>query len=88
MLFKHLYGTLKREYKLSRSIDMDTPMSLYSQAEAEIQADAVEPGQKVLIIDDLLATGGVYGCNSFSIHSVNKSVVFFFSFFHKNHQSR
>lgn len=29
-----------------------------SQAEAEIQADAVEVGQKVLIIDDLLATGG------------------------------
>uniref|UniRef100_A0A8B9GQ37 adenine phosphoribosyltransferase n=1 Tax=Astyanax mexicanus TaxID=7994 RepID=A0A8B9GQ37_ASTMX len=30
----------------------------YGKAEAEIQADAVAPGQKVLIIDDLLATGG------------------------------
>ncbi|KAM9493371.1 adenine phosphoribosyltransferase [Clarias gariepinus] len=30
----------------------------YGTAEAEIQADAVEVGQKVLIIDDLLATGG------------------------------
>lgn len=28
------------------------------QAEAEIQEDAVVPGQKVVIIDDLLATGG------------------------------
>lgn len=28
------------------------------QAEAEIQNDAVAPGQKVLVIDDLLATGG------------------------------
>lgn len=31
---------------------------LLFQAEAEIQKDAVAPGQKVLIIDDLLATGG------------------------------
>ncbi|XP_059215837.1 adenine phosphoribosyltransferase isoform X2 [Centropristis striata] len=30
----------------------------YSTAEAEVQQDAVSPGQKVLIIDDLLATGG------------------------------
>ncbi|MEQ2293441.1 hypothetical protein AMECASPLE_033412 [Ameca splendens] len=30
----------------------------YGAAEAEIQDDAVAPGQKVLIIDDLLATGG------------------------------
>ncbi|XP_030011916.1 adenine phosphoribosyltransferase [Sphaeramia orbicularis] len=30
----------------------------YGKAEAEIQEDAVIPGQKVLLIDDLLATGG------------------------------
>ncbi|XP_060942803.1 adenine phosphoribosyltransferase [Limanda limanda] len=30
----------------------------YGKAEAEVQEDAVAPGQKVLIIDDLLATGG------------------------------
>uniref|UniRef100_A0A3Q0SKE6 Adenine phosphoribosyltransferase n=1 Tax=Amphilophus citrinellus TaxID=61819 RepID=A0A3Q0SKE6_AMPCI len=30
----------------------------YGKAEAEMQADAVAPGQKVLLIDDLLATGG------------------------------
>ncbi|XP_060896544.1 adenine phosphoribosyltransferase [Labrus mixtus] len=30
----------------------------YGKAEAEIQDDAVAPGQKVLLIDDLLATGG------------------------------
>lgn len=34
---------------------------LLFQAEAEIQKDAVAPGQKVLIIDDLLATGGENG---------------------------
>jgi len=30
----------------------------YGRAEAEIQDDSVAPGQKVLLIDDLLATGG------------------------------
>ncbi|XP_068597317.1 adenine phosphoribosyltransferase [Brachionichthys hirsutus] len=30
----------------------------YGKAEAEVQEDAVAPGQKVLLIDDLLATGG------------------------------
>ncbi|XP_068183407.1 adenine phosphoribosyltransferase [Antennarius striatus] len=30
----------------------------YGKAEAEIQEDAIAPGQKVLLIDDLLATGG------------------------------
>uniref|UniRef100_A0A8D0GNZ3 Adenine phosphoribosyltransferase n=1 Tax=Sphenodon punctatus TaxID=8508 RepID=A0A8D0GNZ3_SPHPU len=30
----------------------------YGTAELEVQSDAVEPGQKVILIDDLLATGG------------------------------
>ncbi|XP_068941660.1 adenine phosphoribosyltransferase isoform X2 [Petaurus breviceps papuanus] len=29
----------------------------YGQAELEIQKDAIEPGQKVVIVDDLMATG-------------------------------
>lgn len=32
--------------------------TLFPQAEAEIQEDAVAPGQRVLLVDDLLATGG------------------------------
>ncbi|XP_032086771.1 adenine phosphoribosyltransferase [Thamnophis elegans] len=30
----------------------------YGKAELEVQKDIVEPGQKVIIVDDLLATGG------------------------------
>ena len=30
----------------------------YGQAEIEIHADAIKPGQKAVVIDDLLATGG------------------------------
>jgi len=31
----------------------------YGEAVLEIHADAIRPGQRVLIVDDLLATGGL-----------------------------
>ena len=39
--------TLSEEYKLE-----------YGEAIVEIHHDAIEPGEKVLVVDDLLATGG------------------------------
>ena len=45
-------GKLPRE-TISRKYDLE-----YGQAEIEIHRDAVQPGQKVLIVDDLIATGG------------------------------
>lgn len=39
----------------TESVDYDLE---YGQATLEIHIDAVKPGQKVLIVDDLLATGG------------------------------
>lgn len=41
------YKTLQGEYKLEYGTDV-----------LEIHVDAVKPGQKVLVLDDLLATGG------------------------------
>ena len=40
-------ATISHEYQLEYGSDI-----------VEIQADAIEPGQKVVILDDLLATGG------------------------------
>src|SRR5699024_5987480 len=40
-------------HKLSQSYDLE-----YGKAEVEIHTDALIPGQKVMIHDDLLATGG------------------------------
>ena len=45
-------GKLPRE-TISRKYDLE-----YGQAEVEIHKDAVRPGQKVVIVDDLIATGG------------------------------
>lgn len=45
-------GKLPRE-TVSRKYDLE-----YGQAEVEIHRDAVQPGQKVVIVDDLIATGG------------------------------
>ena len=33
-------------------------MTRYGTAEIEIHKDAIRPGQKVVIVDDLIATGG------------------------------
>ena len=40
-------ATLRREYALE-----------YGETALEIHTDAIEPGQKVLVVDDVLATGG------------------------------
>ena len=45
-------GKLPRR-TVSRKYDLE-----YGQAEIEIHVDAVKPGQKVVIVDDLIATGG------------------------------
>ena len=45
-------GKLPRE-PVSQKYDLE-----YGQAEVEIHKDAVKPGQKVVIVDDLIATGG------------------------------
>lgn len=45
-------GKLPRE-TISESYDLE-----YGTAELEMHADAIKPGQRVIIIDDLIATGG------------------------------
>ena len=45
-------GKLPRE-TISQKYDLE-----YGQAEIEIHKDAIQPGQKVVLVDDLMATGG------------------------------
>ena len=48
-------GKLPRE-TVSEKYDLE-----YGQAEIEIHKDAIQPGQKVVVVDDLIATGGSAG---------------------------
>jgi len=47
----------------------------YGTDTIEIQADAVEPGQRVVVLDDLLATGGTMAAASALFKSVGAEVV-------------
>jgi adenine phosphoribosyltransferase len=46
----------------------------YGQDRIEIQADAVEPGARVVIVDDLLATGGTMGAGIELLRKVGAEV--------------
>jgi adenine phosphoribosyltransferase len=47
----------------------------YGQDTIEIQSDAIEPGQRVVILDDLLATGGTLSAAIRLIEKVGGKVV-------------
>ncbi|MBU6448814.1 MAG: adenine phosphoribosyltransferase [Rhodospirillales bacterium] len=47
----------------------------YGSDRVEIQADAVEPGARVVVVDDLLATGGTMGAGIKLLQNVGAEVV-------------
>jgi len=47
----------------------------YGTATLEMHVDAVRPGQRVLLIDDLLATGGTAGASAALIETLGAEVV-------------
>jgi adenine phosphoribosyltransferase len=47
----------------------------YGTATLEVHVDAVRPGQRVLLIDDLLATGGTAGASAALIETLGAEVV-------------
>lgn len=52
------FAPVRKPGKLPRKTISETYELEYGQDELCIHADAIQPGQKVVIIDDLLATGG------------------------------
>jgi adenine phosphoribosyltransferase len=58
--------TVRREYSLE-----------YGQDALEIHADAIQPGQRVLIVDDLLATGGTAAATAKLIEDIGGVVAGF-----------
>ena len=49
---------LRKPGKLPYDVKSKSYELEYGRATLEVHADAVEPGQRILVIDDLLATGG------------------------------
>jgi len=58
------YKTIRAEYNLE-----------YGKDVLEMHEDAIKPGQKVLIVDDLLATGGTTGANIKLVEQLGGKVV-------------
>lgn len=54
---------------LSHTYDLE-----YGQDTLEIQADAIEPGQRVVVMDDLLATGGTMAASIELLRSAGADV--------------
>jgi len=55
------FAPVRKEGKLPREVIKVTYGLEYGKDTLTIHKDAIKPGQKVLIIDDLLATGGTIG---------------------------
>jgi adenine phosphoribosyltransferase len=55
---------------LSRRYDLE-----YGQAELQVHADAVQPGQRVVVVDDVLATGGTASAAASLVEELGGRVV-------------
>lgn len=62
-------GKLPRE-TISQAYDLE-----YGQAVVEIHKDAIKPGQRVVVVDDLLATGGTTEANIKLVEALGGVVV-------------
>lgn len=62
-------GKLPRE-TVSQTYDLE-----YGQATIEIHTDAIKPGQRVVLIDDLIATGGTIAAGAKLVEKLGGKVV-------------
>jgi adenine phosphoribosyltransferase len=55
------FAPIRKEGRLPSARISESYNLEYGEAVVEMHADAIQPGQRVLIVDDLLATGGTAG---------------------------
>lgn len=70
---------VRKAGKLPPPVISESYMLEYGQASIEIENDAIKPGQRVLIVDDLIATGGTAKAAANIINQA-KGIVVGFSF--------
>lgn len=68
---------VRKPGKLPAAVEKVTYDLEYGQDSLEIHVDAIKPGQKVLIIDDLLATGGTINATAELIKRLGGKIVGF-----------
>ena len=56
--FRRAFVPIRKPGKLPRRTISETYQLEYGEATLHVHADAVKPGQRVVVVDDLLATGG------------------------------
>ena len=66
---------IRKKGKLPSKVVNLTYSKEYESDTVEMHQDAVEPGQKVLLVDDLLATGGTIKANAEMVEKLGGQVV-------------
>lgn len=66
---------VRKQGKLPRETYAVTYDLEYGQATLEIHCDAIEPGERVLLVDDVLATGGTVGATAALVHRLGADLV-------------
>jgi adenine phosphoribosyltransferase len=71
------FAVVRKPGKLPAAVAKVSYQLEYGQDSLEIHLDAIQPGQKVLIVDDLLATGGTMSATSELVKKLKGEIVGF-----------
>lgn len=66
---------IRKKGKLPRATISQTYDLEYGQAELEVHVDAIRPGQKIVLVDDLVATGGTIEAAAHLVEKLGGEVV-------------
>jgi len=66
---------IRKKGKLPRATVSEAYDLEYGQAEIEIHVDAIKPGQRVVLVDDLVATGGTMEAAAHLVEKLGGKVV-------------
>jgi adenine phosphoribosyltransferase len=69
------FGIARKQGKLPWQTRRESYDLEYGQAEIEMHSDAVRPGQRVLVIDDVIATGGTAAATARLVRALGGEVV-------------
>jgi len=75
--FGAAFVPVRKAGKLPWAVAREEYQLEYGTDKLEVHADAIKPGQNVLVHDDLLATGGTAAAKAELVHSVGATVAGF-----------